>query len=122
VPFVRRWMVPIVLAIGVWEVVSPYVLSFSGGPLVNAVITGVVVVVLALWALRIPSAALPRWLVLVAGMWLALSPFVLKFSHTAGTTVSSVIVGIALIVLGAYWGLQRAGRGSSVEDRSRRMV
>ena len=50
------------------------------------------------------------------------SPFVLKFSHTAGTTVSSVIVGIALIVLGAYWGLQRAGRGAGVEDRSRRMA
>jgi len=32
-----------------------------------------------------------------------LSPFVLKFSHAAGTTVSSVIVGIAIIVLGAYW-------------------
>ena len=120
-PFVRRWMVPIVLAIGVWEIVSPYVLSFSGGPLVNAVVTGVVVVVLALWALRIPSA-LPRWRVLVAEVWLALSPFVLKFSHTAGTTVSSVIVGIALIVLGAYWGLQRAGRGAGVEDRSRRMA
>ena len=58
-PFVRRWMVPIVLAIAVWEIVSPYVLSFSGGPLVNAVITGVVVVVLALWALRIPSRPYP---------------------------------------------------------------
>ena len=80
------------------------------------------VVVLALWALRIPSAALPRWLVLVAGGWLALSPFVLEFSHTAGTTVSSVIVGIALIVLGTYWGLQGAGRGGSVEDRSRQMA
>ena len=44
-----------------------------------------------------------------------------QLRHTAGTTVSSVIVGNALIVLGAYWGLQRAGRGAGVEDRSRRM-
>lgn len=115
-------MVPIVVAIGVWEIMSPYVLSFSGGPLVNAVITGVLVIVLALWALRIPSAAaaLPRWLVLAAGVWLTLSPFVLKFSHTTGATVSSVIVGIALVLLGAYWGLQRAGPVAGGEDRGRR--
>jgi len=38
-------------ALGLWLVVSPWVLGFSGGARVNAVVTGLVIAALALWTL-----------------------------------------------------------------------
>jgi hypothetical protein len=38
-------------ALGLWLVVSPWVLGFSGGARFNAVVTGIVIAALALWTL-----------------------------------------------------------------------
>lgn len=47
------------------------------------------------------------------GIWLIISPWVLGFSHTPNVTVSCVISGIVVLVLGAI----RFFTGFSAEER-----
>ena len=96
----KRWQDWVNLVLGLWLVVSPWVLAFSshGAALWNALIVGAIFVVLSLLAL---SDAKPweEWTELVVALWLLISPWVLGFSTLSAAMWNAVIVAVVVGVL-----------------------
>jgi SPW repeat-containing protein len=98
------WLVALA---GLWEVLAPFILGYSA-PMVamwNAIITGVVLIVLGVWtALNEelgPDKILDRVNVGV-GVWLVVSPFVLGYAAVAAALWNDLIIGAVVIVLAAW--------------------
>lgn len=92
------------IALGMWMTISPAVLGFSrhgGAPVWTNVAAGVVLVLLNFAALKGAGAgAIPGFIVLL-GIWLFMSPFVLGFYRAAflwnNITMAFVVIGGAAI-------------------------
>jgi succinate dehydrogenase/fumarate reductase cytochrome b subunit len=102
----RRWQDQAILLLGLWLFVSPWVLAYaSGSPqAMNAWIAGAVIAVLAAFDLVKTYA----WAVLVnllAGVWVAVSPWIPAMADRGPMMSNSLIVGIAVVVL-ALWELR----------------
>lgn len=99
----KRWQDQVILLLGVWLFVSPWVLGIpSGSPhAMNAYAVGAVMAVLAafdlyktyLWAVAAN---------LLLGAWVAISPWVPAFLDRGVMMTNSVIVGVAVVVLGLW--------------------
>lgn len=106
---IAAWFSSGAFLLGLWLVVSPFALGygvvgawFTGHS--NEVVTGVVVVVVALTGAMAPADA--RWsgpVTAAAGAWLAAAPLLVGYrdqvDHTAAT-VNDLVVGGVLAVLG----------------------
>ena len=71
----------------------------AGAESQNALISGIVIVVLSIAALA-AFAVWEEWLNLIVGLWLIVSPWVLKFQGTSGMRID-VVIGIIVAVLAA---------------------
>lgn len=102
---VKHWQDPVNLILGLWMVVSPWVLGYQAqaNPTWNAVILGIVIAACALIAL-FKVKAWEEWVNAVLGIWLIASPWVLAFSGLAAAAANAVIVGLIVTVL-ALWAL-----------------
>lgn len=89
------------LVLGVWLIIAPLVLGYSGGATANSIVLGVIVSALALFQLSMPHQTWTSWLSGVAGLWLILAPFVLGFTEPA-VLWNQIIVGIVVAGLG-FW-------------------
>lgn len=83
------------VAVGVWMMVAPAVLGYSGAAATSDRIVGPTAAAAA-WIAAARVTRSVRWLNLVLGTWVVLSPLVLSFEAPA--TIHSVISGILLIV------------------------
>ncbi|WP_287371065.1 SPW repeat protein [Oceanithermus sp.] len=96
----KRWQDWVNLVLGLWLVVSPWILAFSqnAAALWNALIVGAIFVVLSLLAL---SDAKPweEWSELVVALWLLVSPWVLGYSALSAAMWNAVIVAVIVGVL-----------------------
>jgi hypothetical protein len=102
----KRWQDQLILLLGVWLFVSPWVLGIPPGSLkaANACAVGAVMVVMAafdlhktyLWAVAVN---------ILLGSWLAISPWVPALDDRGPMMSNSVIVGVAVVML-ALWELQ----------------
>lgn len=111
-----KWASWLAALVGLWVLVSPFVLSgpvTSGTAMWSNVVAGIVVLVLAAYgAFELRSAAHASaasewsgWIAALAGLWILASPFVLTGSITTGNPMySNVIAGIVAAVLAAYAG------------------
>ena len=104
--FSRRWQDQVILLLGVWLFISPWVLGFpSDSPIaINAYIAGAIIAALAAFDLYKTYA----WAVvinLLAGLWVAVSPWVPALAERGTMLGNSVIVGAAVVVL-ALWELR----------------
>jgi len=102
----ERWLDWLLLLLGAWLIVSPWVLAFSGGrgpAFWNTVIMGIAV---AVFAIAVVSEAhrWEEWVSLIFGAWLLIAPFVLGFSSMTAAAWNSVILGI-VIGVDAVWAL-----------------
>lgn len=81
------------LALGIWVLLSPFVLGFSNnGPAQwNNVATGIAVALMAVLGASVWNIAL--------GIWLFLSPFVLGFSQLPAPLWNNVILGALIGVI-----------------------
>ena len=80
--------------------ISPWLFSLPAGVKSrNAFISGIVIVVLSIAALA-AFAVWEEWLNLIVGLWLIVSPWVLKFQGTRAMWVD-VVIGIIVAVLAA---------------------
>jgi hypothetical protein len=105
------WLVAVA---GVWEVVSPFILGYSAITVAmwNAVIFGVILILLAGWAALSQNVGTDRtldWINAILGLWLLASPFVLGYSATRIIVWNDAIVGIVILVL-AGWAATRYGQ------------
>ena len=102
----KRWQDQVILLLGIWLFVSPWVLGYaSDAPqAVNAMIAGAVIALLAAFDLYKTYV----WAVVVnllAGLWVAVSPWVPAMADRGAMMSNAVIVGIAVVVL-ALWELR----------------
>jgi len=100
------WLVAIV---GVWELVAAFVLGYSttSAALWNAVIFGIALIILGIWAAvssREETDKTLDWINLAVGIWLILAPFLLGYTAVATAVLNDVIVGLVVVVL-AGWGV-----------------
>jgi hypothetical protein len=102
----RRWQDQVILLLGIWLIISPFVLGYPGDSLraVNAYVAGVVIALLAAFDLYRTK----MWAVVVnmlIGLWVAISPWVPVMADRASLMVNNIIVGLAVLVL-ALWELR----------------
>ncbi|MDQ1922131.1 SPW repeat protein [Massilia pseudoviolaceinigra] len=102
----RRWQDQAILLLGLWLFVSPWVLAYPADTpqAMNAWIAGAVIAVLAAFDLYKTYV----WAVVVnllAGVWVAVSPWIPAVADRGPMMNNSLIVGIAVIIL-ALWELR----------------
>jgi hypothetical protein len=99
----RHWQDPVNLILGLWVLISPWVLGFtaSSNATGDAVVVGILVALAGLLATT-RWQMWEEWAELVLGIWLIVSPWVLGFSDLKSATYNGVILGIVIAVLGAW--------------------
>ena len=90
------------LLLGVWLVVSPFVLGFAGAATWVAIVLGLFVILLAVEGFVIPSY-LEEWGELLIGLALLVVPWAVGYEPESAT-VSSMVSG-TLVILFAIWEL-----------------
>lgn len=100
-----RWQDWVTLLIGVWVGISPWVLGYStaGIATANAVVFGIAIVVYSIVELSVPRVW-EEWLMVLAGVWLLISPWVLQFSQSTAAAWDTALTGIAVGIL-ALWAM-----------------
>jgi hypothetical protein len=103
----KRWQDWVELVLGIWLVISPWVVGFADmeAARTNAVILGVAIVVYSLIELGVPKAW-EEWVSAAMGLWLVISPFVLNFSQHTAATWNTIAVGVLTLVF-ALWALSK---------------
>jgi ABC-type uncharacterized transport system permease subunit len=101
----KHWQDSTNAALGAWLIVSPLALGFQGDwiALVNTAIVGVLLVSAALGAIFVPQAW-EEWTETALGLWLAMSPWVLRFDSQMAR-INDVVIGLLVLTL-ALWALQ----------------
>jgi SPW repeat len=109
-----RWKDAANLVLGIWLVVSPWVLSYAADatPAWNARVVGVVVAVAALAAL-IAFHEWEEWINTALAAWLIVSPFLLSFSSVQAALWNQLVLGV-LIGLLAIWAGRTSAGGSDL--------
>jgi len=97
----------LVVVLGVWEVLAPFILgtSRSAGALWDAIILGIALVILAVWAAlsnQVTTVKSLSWINAVLGLWLIVAPFIVRYSGVAAALWNDIIVGILVAVLSVW--------------------
>jgi len=102
---VKHWQDPVNLVLGLWMLVSPWVLGHQAetNPTWNAVILGILIAAAVLFAL-FRVMAWEEWVSVAFGIWLVISPWLLGFSALVAAMWNAVIVGVVVAAL-ALWAL-----------------
>lgn len=102
----RRWQDMVMLVLGLWLIVSPFILQYgdyTGIAALNSYILGVGVMVFAAIALVRPELW-EEQVNMILGVWLIIAPYVLGFGEETAALVNHFIVGL-LIVADALWAM-----------------
>ena len=102
----KRWQDQVILLLGLWLIVSPWALGYAQGSpqMINALVSGLVIAVLAAFDLYKTYF----WAVIVnllVGVWVAVSPWVLRLADQGTVLWNCLIAGVAVVVL-ALWELR----------------
>jgi len=97
---VKHWQDPLNAALGVWLILSPWVLGFQdqATPSMNAVAVGILLGATALGATFVPRAW-EEWTEGALGLWMAISPWALGFTAMREPKMAAVVTGVAVVVL-----------------------
>jgi len=97
------WQDSVNVLLGIALFISPWALGYSteSSAALNAHVIGAVIAVMALAAL-FAFRVWEEWISAALGAWLIVAPWVLNFSGHAVAMRTSVVIGIAAIVL-ALW-------------------
>src|SRR5690349_12103054 len=112
-----RWQDWATLVAGIWLLISPWVVGYAGDSVAmgNAVIFGIAIIIYSVVELSVPRAW-EEWLMMAAGAWLIVSPWVLGFGAEARAVWDTVVVGIVVLLL-ALWARSTV---SGISERSTR--
>ena len=105
----KRWQDWVMLAFGIWLFFSPYFLDYlsvSGPAAWNSYIFGIVLVVMAGFALA-DRRIWEEWVNVVVGAWLFISPFIVGFYGDNAATWNHMILGV-LVVIDAIWAIAQS--------------
>lgn len=94
-----RSMSIIALIFGAWLIIAPYVLSYDKTAAYwNEVVTGIIVVILALVRISLPRMNWASWLNGIAGIWLIVSPFFFAYSKSSAYW-NQIIFGVLVAII-----------------------
>lgn len=99
---IQHWQDAASLLLGVWLVVSPFVLGFAGADVWITIVLGLCVIVAAVEGFVLPSY-LEEWAEILFGLALVMVPWTVGY-ESVSATVSSAVSGILVILL-AIWEL-----------------
>lgn len=99
----RRWQDQAIVLLGLWLILAPFVLGYpSDAPIaINAFISGAVIAVLAAFDLY-KTYAVAVVINLLAGLWVAVSPWVAALADRGPMMGNCVIIGFAVMALGMW--------------------
>lgn len=102
---VKHWQDPANIVLGLWLVISPWILAYAMemNAVWNAVIVGALVAALGAYEL-FEVKAWEEWTTVALGVWLVVSPWVLGFAMMPAAMWNAVAVGVAVASL-ALWAL-----------------
>ena len=94
------------ILLSIWLIAAPFLLGYAGVSAVamwNAIIVGVIVLILAGIRLGNPASAPGlSWVNALLGIWLIISPFLLGTSNVAAVMWNDILVGIGFAVFGTW--------------------
>jgi SPW repeat-containing protein len=107
----NKWQDWVNFVLGLWVIVSPWTIEHVMAPggvvteaaMWNHYVIGTLVVILAVAAIYAFNAWM-EWANIVAGGWLAISPWVLGYSESLGLMWNALVAGV-LIIAFAGWAL-----------------
>ncbi len=99
-----RWQSWCNVVLGIILFISPwYSATWSNGTSSwNAWVLGVVIVLVALWALATPTSPYPPGINVILGIWTFISPWVLGFANLGAEAWSAWIIGVLTIIFAAW--------------------
>ena len=103
----KRWQDWLMIAFGVWLVISPFILAYNSATEVaawNSYIIGVAVAAFAIGALTVPRMW-EEWVNLVLGIWLIISPYLLQYSEAEPVAGRNHLIMGFLIAASAIWAM-----------------
>ncbi len=87
--------------LGLWLIVAAFVIAGSKtGNLINGLITGIVLLVLGLWA-AVHHKNWQDWVVSVVGAWMIVAGFWFPSSY-GGNVANDIIAGV-VVAVAAFW-------------------
>ncbi|MCD6291704.1 MAG: SPW repeat protein [Anaerolineae bacterium] len=103
----------VIAVAGAWEVIAPFILKYTstGSATWNAIIIGLAIVILGVWAALSAAESTVKnlnWVNAVLGAWLIIAPFILSYSHTTTAMWNNIIIGVIVLALAA-WAAVTAG-------------
>jgi hypothetical protein len=106
--------------LGIWLLISPWVLMFRSGVAVgNDVVLGIVIAIVAGIRFSNPIRATTglSWLNFLLGLWVLISPWVLGYAALPSALWNNIAVGVAVMVLSASSALSNGGNVRSGYDQ-----
>jgi hypothetical protein len=97
---IQHWQDVASLLLGVWLVLSPFVLGFAGAATWITIVLGLCVILFAVEGFVIPSY-LEEWGEILIGLALVVAPWTVGYEPVSAT-VSGVVSGILVILLAAW--------------------
>jgi hypothetical protein len=102
-----RWASWTNVVLGLWLILAPFAFAYTGvtAALYEDIILGLAIAAFALWRAlgeETPAMAGVSWLVAAGGFWVLIAPFVLGYSAVTAAVANDVIVGAAVLLLGAW--------------------
>jgi hypothetical protein len=116
--FPTQWQDAANFLLGLWLVVSPWVLAYAdeSTPAWNAAVLGAVIAIAAATALM-EFQKWEEWITAVLASWLIVSPWTLGFSELQAATWNQVGVGVLVAIL-ALWSAVSAQKSRGVAANS----
>ena len=91
------------LILGIWLVISPYVLGSTGleATVGNDIVLGILLIASSWWILAATTEVLGvSWFQMLCGIWLVIAPFVLSYRAATHALANDVVVGVIVFIVG----------------------
>jgi hypothetical protein len=113
----KRWEDWMDMLLGIWLIISPFLLAYEGGyggvSAWNSYVVGAVLVVATFSAIKKPMIW-QEWVGLLLGLWLIFSPFILGFRAESAAAWNQGAIGL-IIAIAAGFALR--GAYQAAQDR-----
>ena len=111
----------IIALAGLWEIVAPFIFGMTATTafLWDAIIVGLALVVFGAWAALANNETTIKylsWINAVLGLWLIIAPFILSYSSAATAMWNDIIIGLVVLVLGAWAALAVGSQGQQTQS------
>ena len=88
-------------AIGAWLIIVPLAFGFGtdGSIRANDITLGIILVGLPFWIVPAENRAPGGWIMMLCGVWLIVSPFLVGYRHAAAATWNDIAAGIMTVIV-----------------------